>query len=396
MRVCTCVGVNPTRKPVELFSRGARNVLAALLGAPATKFVAVTGIGAGDSRGHGNIHDDKILQPLLLGTIYADQGPRGGAYQGIHRQLADRPLVTVRPMAAHGRPRDRRLGVTAGKISRRRCRPPWNQLESRRLFGDADASRAIPTGPQNMRGAKDRTLNSLDDLARAGLLAPSDALRAVTARYSVAVTPQIAALIDPADADDPIARQFLPDARELVTQQVELADPIGDDAHSPVPGLVHRYPDRVLLKLLSVCPVYCRFCFRRETVGQGKGGVLPDDALDAALKYIAARPEIFEVILTGGDPLAASPRRLREVATRLAADHACETAARAHARPDGRAGACHARAAGGAASERQGALCRAACQSPARASRGRARGDSEAARGGRRAAVANRAAERRQ
>jgi lysine 2,3-aminomutase len=100
---------------------------------------------------------------------------------------------------------------------------------------------------------------------------------------------------------------------------VELADPIGDDAHSPVPGLVHRYPDRVLLKLLSVCPVYCRFCFRRETVGQGKGGVLPDGALDAALKYIAARPEIFEVILTGGDPLAASPRRLREVATRLAA-----------------------------------------------------------------------------
>ena len=170
-----------------------------------------------------------------------------------------------------------------------------------------------------MSGVKGRTLNSLDDLARAGLLAPSDALRAVAARYSVAVTPQIAALIDPADPDDPIARQFLPDARELVTQQVELADPIGDDAHSPVPGLVHRYPDRVLLKLLSVCPVYCRFCFRRETVGQGKGGVLPDDALDAALKYIAERPEIFEVILTGGDPLAASPRRLREVATRLAA-----------------------------------------------------------------------------
>jgi len=107
-----------------------------------------------------------------------------------------------------------------------------------------------------MSGVKGRTLNSLDDLARAGLLAPSDALRAVTARYSVAVTPQIAALIDPAEADDPIARQFLPDARELVTQQVELADPIGDDAHSPVPGLVHRYPDRVLLKLLSVCPVY--------------------------------------------------------------------------------------------------------------------------------------------
>jgi lysine 2,3-aminomutase len=164
-----------------------------------------------------------------------------------------------------------------------------------------------------------KTLLSVDDLANAGLLTPSDALRAVAARYSVAVTPQIAALIDPADASDPIARQFLPDARELVTQQVELADPIGDDAHSPAPGLVHRYRDRVLLKLLSVCPVYCRFCFRRETVGRGKGEGLSDAALAAALDYIAARPEIFEVILTGGDPLAASARRLSEVSTRLAA-----------------------------------------------------------------------------
>ena len=173
-----------------------------------------------------------------------------------------------------------------------------------------------------------KTLLSIDDLARAGLLAPSDALRAVAARYSVAVTPQIAALIDPADPDDPIARQFLPDARELVESPAELADPIGDDAHSPVPGLVHRYPDRVLLKLLSVCPVYCRFCFRRETVGQGKGGVLPDDALDAALKYIAARPEIFEVILTGGDPLAVSPRRPRRGLSRQSGWRRCERAAR--------------------------------------------------------------------
>ncbi len=71
--VCTCVGVNPTRKPVELFSRGARNVLAALQDAPATKFVAVTGIGAGDSRGHGGFFYDRIFQPLALATIYADK-----------------------------------------------------------------------------------------------------------------------------------------------------------------------------------------------------------------------------------------------------------------------------------------------------------------------------------
>lgn len=110
------------------------------------------------------------------------------------------------------------------------------------------------------------TLKSVADLVAAGLVAPeaAPALRAVEARYSVAVTAETAALLDRADPRDPIARQFLPDARELDTLPEELADPIGDDAFSPVEGLVHRYSDRVLLKLLSVCPIYCRFCFRRE------------------------------------------------------------------------------------------------------------------------------------
>lgn len=163
-------------------------------------------------------------------------------------------------------------------------------------------------------------MQSADELAAAALIRTGAvaALRAVEARYSVAVTPEMAALIDPADPADPIARQFLPDPRELEIRDVERADPIGDDAHSPTPGLVHRYPDRVLLKLLTVCPIYCRFCFRRETVGRGKGDVLSDNALAAAMDYIAAHHEIFEVILTGGDPLALSARRLCDVAERLA------------------------------------------------------------------------------
>ena len=176
------------------------------------------------------------------------------------------------------------------------------------------------SGP--LRSARDDgTLKSAAELADAGLLDPSraEALRAVEKRYSVAVTPEIATLIDPADPADPIARQFLPDLRELATRPEERSDPIGDDAFSPTEGLVHRYPDRVLLKLLSVCPVYCRFCFRRETVGLGKGASLSEAALDEAFAYIAERPEIFEVILTGGDPLALSARRLRAVAEKLAA-----------------------------------------------------------------------------
>jgi lysine 2,3-aminomutase len=168
-------------------------------------------------------------------------------------------------------------------------------------------------------GMTAKTLLSVDDLSKAGFLPATPELRAVEARYSVAVTPQIAALIDGADEHDPIARQFFPDACELVESPAELADPIGDDAHSPTPGLVHRYRDRVLLKLLSVCPVYCRFCFRRETVGRGKGGALGEAELASALDYVAAHEEIFEVILTGGDPLAASARRLRAVSERLAA-----------------------------------------------------------------------------
>ena len=165
------------------------------------------------------------------------------------------------------------------------------------------------------------TLHTPAAFVAAGLLPPDRRaeVEAVARKYALGVTPAIAALIDSADLADPIARQFLPDARELVTTPDERADPIGDDAHSPCEGLVHRYPDRVLLKLVNVCAVYCRFCFRRETVGPGRASALSPQALERALAYVAARETIWEVILTGGDPLAASPRRLSDVANRLAA-----------------------------------------------------------------------------
>lgn len=159
------------------------------------------------------------------------------------------------------------------------------------------------------------TLRTPAALAEAGLLPPERvaALEAVAARYAVAITPAVIELIGHADLQDPIARQFVPDVAELTTLPRELADPIGDGAHSPVEGIVHRYPDRVLLKLVHVCAVYCRFCFRRETVGPGKPNALSPAALDRALEYIRAHDDIWEVILTGGDPLVMSPRRLAEV-----------------------------------------------------------------------------------
>jgi len=147
----------------------------------------------------------------------------------------------------------------------------------------------------------------------------NDALAEVAARYAVATTPAMDALINPTDTADPIAAQFRPDVRELEIAPDELSDPIGDDANSPVKGLVHRYADRCLLKLVHVCPVYCRFCFRREMVGPQGDGTLTGDELEAALAYIEAHPEIWEVILTGGDPFLLSARRVRELSARLAA-----------------------------------------------------------------------------
>jgi lysine 2,3-aminomutase len=143
-------------------------------------------------------------------------------------------------------------------------------------------------------------------------------LAAVAARYAVAITPAVVDLIDPNHPHDSIARQFVPDVRELEQRPEERSDPVGDDAFSPVEGIVHRYPDRVLLKVVNACAVYCRFCFRREMVGPGRGGLSPA-ALAAALDYIRAHPQIWEVILSGGDPLVLSARRLQDVVARLAA-----------------------------------------------------------------------------
>jgi lysine 2,3-aminomutase len=168
--------------------------------------------------------------------------------------------------------------------------------------------------------ATGKILRNLSDLTDAGFVHTDKraALEDVAARYAIAITPAIAELIDHADPSDPIARQFIPDPAELEHDPAESPDPIGDFAHSPVEGIVHRYPDRVLLKLTHLCAVYCRFCFRREMIGP-HAHALNAMALDAALDYVAAHPQIWEVVLTGGDPLVLSPRRLQQVVSRLAA-----------------------------------------------------------------------------
>lgn len=157
-------------------------------------------------------------------------------------------------------------------------------------------------------------LTSVDDLLNAGLAAADQAtdLARVAADFRIRISGEMASVDSPA-----IAAQFVPTAAELITRPEELTDPIGDLAHSPTAGLTHRYPDRVILAATHACEVYCRFCFRREVVGDS--AALPDDDLDAALEYIAQTPAVWEVILTGGDPLSLSPRRIAAIMARLSA-----------------------------------------------------------------------------
>ena len=172
--------------------------------------------------------------------------------------------------------------------------------------------------PDGLLTPKPATLRSVAALIEAGLANPASrlALDEVAARYAIAIPPAVAALIT--IPSDPIGLQFIPDAAELITAAHESPDPIADEALSPIPGIVHRYPDRALLKPLLACPVYCRFCFRREQVGPD-GGLLTDSQLQAAYTYLDTHTEIREVILTGGDPLMLSPRRLSRILSALSA-----------------------------------------------------------------------------
>lgn len=135
-------------------------------------------------------------------------------------------------------------------------------------------------------------------------------LNQVAQRYAVGVTESVLDTIR--HPGDPVALQYMPQAAELLTLPEESADPIGDAAHSPVPGIVHRYPDRVLFMPVNICAVYCRFCFRRENVGPGRKMLKPAE-MAAALDYIRARPEIHEVILSGGDPLMLGAERIEKL-----------------------------------------------------------------------------------
>ncbi len=130
------------------------------------------------------------------------------------------------------------------------------------------------------------------------------------------ITKQVMGTIHKNSLADPVAAQYLQSEQENIISLQEKKDPIGDDIHSPVKGLVHRYPDRVLLKITDICSVYCRFCFRKEMIAKGNG-ILKNNELESALRYIKDNRQIHEVILSGGDPLTLSNRRFSTLLKQL-------------------------------------------------------------------------------
>ena len=170
-------------------------------------------------------------------------------------------------------------------------------------------------------------VTTADGLASALDLTPSElegARRAERAGLPISVTPYYLSLADRKDPNDPIRRQCVPDAKEGEDHPGDLVDPLGEDAHMVAPHLVQRYPDRVLLLATDRCAVYCRFCTRSRMVGQATGA-LSLEALGPARAYISAHPEVRDVIVSGGDPLAMSTGKLVRTVAAIRAIPTVET-----------------------------------------------------------------------
>jgi lysine 2,3-aminomutase len=144
----------------------------------------------------------------------------------------------------------------------------------------------------------------------------SEALRQGGAMLPFAITPYYLSLVDRYDSRQPLRRTILPSTGEFLRTPGEADDPLGEEGHSPVPGLVHRYPDRVLLLAVDFCSTFCRYCTRSRVVGSGE--IAPNESrLELIFEYLRCNPQIRDVLISGGDPLALSEDRLDWILTRL-------------------------------------------------------------------------------
>ena len=163
-------------------------------------------------------------------------------------------------------------------------------------------------------------IETLEDLKKYIDLTPEeeDGIRESLKTLRMAITPYYLSLIDLSNPNDPIRKQCVPSAFELERCDADQEDPLHEDSDSPVPGLTHRYPDRVLFLITDQCSMYCRHCTRRRFAGQ-KDASSPIERIDGAIEYIAKTPQIRDVLLSGGDALLVSDERLEYIISRLRA-----------------------------------------------------------------------------
>lgn len=160
-------------------------------------------------------------------------------------------------------------------------------------------------------------LNSIEDLEKVFPLTESER-KALSSRdlFRVDITPYFVSRIDPDDPNDPIRRQAIPTAAEIVPFTGMMEDSLAEDRHSPVPGLVHRYPDRVLMLVTTQCATYCRYCTRSRIVGDPNANFSRKD-FDLQIEYLKNTPQVRDVVISGGDPLTLAPKLLEELLTRI-------------------------------------------------------------------------------
>ena len=185
----------------------------------------------------------------------------------------------------------------------RTCAPKWYDVPDEKWF--------------DWRWQLANRLNSVEELGEVIRLTDSEqqALRA-QGLFRVDITPYFASLIDPDDPNCPVRKQVIPTARELEKFESQMEDSLAEDRHSPVPGLVHRYPDRVLFLVTTQCASYCRYCTRSRIVGDA-GATFKRTEWDAAIDYLKRTPQVRDVLLSGGDPLTLAPKLLEELLARL-------------------------------------------------------------------------------
>jgi lysine 2,3-aminomutase len=160
-------------------------------------------------------------------------------------------------------------------------------------------------------------LNSAEEIEKIISLTESERKALSAAHlFRVDVTPYFVSLIDPNDPDDPIRKQVIPTDREMISFTAEMEDSLAEDRHSPVPGLVHRYPDRVLMLVTTQCASYCRYCTRARIVGDPSAQFSRRE-FDMQIEYLKNTPQVRDVLLSGGDPLVLAPKILEEILTRL-------------------------------------------------------------------------------